>query len=194
MNRREKVAELFRSAPTSSPPDPPHNSISYDMARKGGGGAFGLTSSGRGRGGFRGGYRGNTFRGRGRGRGAAAAASAPVPTKDEDGTQLAERFEKVKVNDEVDEKLGFPRIQEGGKREGWLVNMHPVRLTCCWSLRQITNVQKRPYFAIQTIPRDGRRSTSTSSRMTGSCSKPHSNTSHTSALRARCADLFRGSN
>ena len=29
-------------------------------------------------------------------------------------------------NDEVDEKLGFPRIQEGPRKEGWLVNMHPT--------------------------------------------------------------------
>jgi hypothetical protein len=30
------------------------------------------------------------------------------------------------VNDEVDEKLGFARIQEGGQKEAWLINMHPV--------------------------------------------------------------------
>jgi hypothetical protein len=33
------------------------------------------------------------------------------------------------VNDEVDEKLGFTKIQEGGKREAWLINMHPVSLS-----------------------------------------------------------------
>ena len=96
------------------------------MAR--GSGTFGLTSSGRGRGrgGFRGGFRGGSFRGRGRGRGGQSNAGPSAPTKDEEGTQLAERFEQIRINDEVDEKLGFPRIQEGPKKEGWLVNMRPV--------------------------------------------------------------------
>jgi hypothetical protein len=31
--------------------------------------------------------------------------------------------------DDIDEKLGFARIQEGSKKEGWLVNMHPVECT-----------------------------------------------------------------
>ncbi|KAH7890461.1 hypothetical protein F5I97DRAFT_33293 [Phlebopus sp. FC_14] len=104
------------------------------MAR---GGTFGLTSNGRGRGGrggYRGGYRGNTrFRGGrgrgGRGRGGSnttAPAEGPAPQREDDGTQLAERFEQVKLNDEIDEKLGFARLQEGGKKEGWLINMHPT--------------------------------------------------------------------
>ena len=38
-----------------------------------------------------------------------------------------ERFEQVKTSDEVDKKLGFARVQEGPTREGWLINMHPVR-------------------------------------------------------------------
>ncbi|KAA1472609.1 hypothetical protein DENSPDRAFT_838931 [Dentipellis sp. KUC8613] len=41
---------------------------------------------------------------------------------------LAERFEQVRVSDEIDEKMGFARVQEGARREGWLINMHPVRL------------------------------------------------------------------
>ncbi|EGO19905.1 hypothetical protein SERLADRAFT_363759 [Serpula lacrymans var. lacrymans S7.9] len=100
------------------------------MAR-GGRGNFGLSSGNRGRGSFRSGYRGgNSFRGgrgRGRGRGNASGTgdSAP-PKRDDDGTQLAERFEQVRLADEVDEKLGFARIQEGGKRDGWLINMHPT--------------------------------------------------------------------
>ena len=94
-------------------------------------GNFGLSS--RGRGNFRGGS--NTrvnFRGRGsfkRGRGGSSGASgsgAPPPVRGDDGSQLEERFERVKLDDEVDEKLGFMRISEGPKREGWLVNMHPV--------------------------------------------------------------------
>ncbi|KDQ64760.1 hypothetical protein JAAARDRAFT_145864 [Jaapia argillacea MUCL 33604] len=92
-------------------------------------GKFGLASRGRGggRGNFRS-YRGG-FRGRGRGRGrggASGSGDAPAPQRDDDGTQLAERFEQVKLANEVDEKLGFVTVQEGGAREGWLVNMHPT--------------------------------------------------------------------
>jgi DNA polymerase epsilon subunit 1 len=102
------------------------------MAR--GSGTFGLVSSRRG--GARGSYRGSntSFRGRGRGRGRGAGGSgggdtpAPAPLRDEDGTALEERFERTRVDDEVDEKLGFERIAEGPPREGWLVNMHPVSL------------------------------------------------------------------
>lgn len=104
------------------------------MTRGNNRGTFGLTSS-RGRAGrgsfrsasYRGSYRGG--RGRGRGAGPSGQGSDNTPKREDDGTQLAERFEQVKVNDEVDEKLGFERIQEGGKREGWLVNMHPVSLS-----------------------------------------------------------------
>jgi DNA polymerase epsilon subunit 1 len=100
------------------------------MARDRGRG-FGLTSSrGRGRVSFRsGGYRGGSYRGgRGRGRDSGSGQNGGnAPKRDDEGTQLAERFEQVKLNDEVDEKLGFARVQEGNRREGWLVNMHPVR-------------------------------------------------------------------
>jgi DNA polymerase epsilon subunit 1 len=96
-------------------------------------GTFGLVSSrggarGSGRGGgSRGGNRG-TFRGRGRGRGGHTGTThqIPAPIRDEDGTRIEERFEQIKMNDEVDAKLGFERVQEGPRREGWLVNMHPV--------------------------------------------------------------------
>ncbi|KAI0746782.1 hypothetical protein C8Q80DRAFT_1105835 [Daedaleopsis nitida] len=81
-----------------------------------------------GRGSSRFGYRGSTsFRGgRGRGRGRGGAPSDAQLQRDEDGNQLAERFEQIKTNDEVDEKLGFARVQEGGTRDGWLINMHPT--------------------------------------------------------------------
>ncbi|KAG6831555.1 hypothetical protein H0H92_009474 [Tricholoma furcatifolium] len=95
------------------------------MAR--GRGTFGLSSTrggDRGRGGFRG--RVASWRG-GRGRGRAGAkAGEGAPKREDDGTQLVERFEKVALGDEVDEKLGFSRLQEGGTKEGWLVNMHPT--------------------------------------------------------------------
>lgn len=106
------------------------------MAR---GATFGLTSNGRGRGGRggRAGYRGSTYfrggRDRGRGkRGNAfngnASGEGPAPQREDDGTQLAERFEQVRLSDEIDEKFGFARLQEGGRREGWLINMHPTLL------------------------------------------------------------------
>ena len=97
------------------------------MAR--GHGSFGLSSRGRGRGSFRSGYRGSSsFRGgRGRGRGTVRPAQDSAIQREDDGTQLAERFERTALNDEVDEKLGFSRVQEGAKRQGWLINMHPVR-------------------------------------------------------------------
>ncbi len=99
------------------------------MAR--GRGTFGLTSSrGRGGGSFRSGFRGG-WRGRGRGRGGSSKPGEPAPKREDDGTQMAERFERIALNDEVDEKLGFSRIQEGGMKEGWLVNMHPVRILRC---------------------------------------------------------------
>lgn len=100
------------------------------MAR--GRGTFGLTSTrgGGGRGSFRSGgsWRGGSWRGRGRGRGGSKAGGGPGPKREDDGTQLAERFERARLEDEVDEKLGFARVQEGGTKEGWLVNMHPVSL------------------------------------------------------------------
>lgn len=92
---------------------------------------FGLTS-GRGRGGrgnFRAGFRGgSSWRGgRGRGRGGARQGDA-APVREDDGTQLAERFEKVAQADDIDEKLGFSKLDQGTRKEGWLVNMHPVSL------------------------------------------------------------------
>lgn len=98
------------------------------MAR---GRGFGLSSArGGNRGSFRGGQRGGSWRGgswRGRGRGKGSGKPEDAPRREDDGTQLAERFERVKTNDEIDEKLGFGLVQEGEVKEGWLVNMHPVR-------------------------------------------------------------------
>lgn len=92
--------------------------------------ARGLNTRGRG-GSFRGFRGGNSSfrggRGRGRGRGGSNSTTADVKlSRDDEGTQLAERFEQVRINDEIDEKLGFARIEQGPRREGWLINMHPV--------------------------------------------------------------------
>lgn len=97
------------------------------MAR--GRGNFGLSSArgGGSRGSFRGYRGGGSWRGGrgGRGRGGAKAGEG-APKREDDGTQLAEKFEQVRISDELDEKLGFARVQEGLQKEGWLVNMHPV--------------------------------------------------------------------
>lgn len=95
------------------------------------GSSFGLSSNRSKRGsGFRFGYRGaGSWRGRrGRGQGGSNSlpSDSPAPKREDDGTLLGERFEKVAFNDEVDEKMGFSRVQEGLRREGWLINMRPV--------------------------------------------------------------------
>lgn len=83
---------------------------------------------------FRGYRNTSSFRARGRGRGGSSAVRSDVtPKQDDEGTRLAERFEQAQTYDDIDEKLGFARIQEGPKKEGWLVNMHPVE--CASSTR-----------------------------------------------------------
>ncbi|KAG9043537.1 DNA polymerase epsilon catalytic subunit [Tulasnella sp. UAMH 9824] len=101
------------------------------MARGNPRGTFGLVSS-RGR---RGGSSVH-FRGRARGRGregvssgsrdADQSRSEPTLERADDATQTEDRFEDVRLRDEIDEKLGFARFSEGPPRDGWLVNMHPT--------------------------------------------------------------------
>ena len=154
-------------------------------------GTFGLTSSGWGRGGFRGGLRGSTHfrggrgRGRGRGRGGASAnTTTSLPTKDEEGTQLAERFEQVRLNDEVDEKLGFVKIQEGPRKEGWLINMHPVSWNRAVDVQRLT-LPHRPYCETQITLQAVLLSTITSLKMMEVFSRRLWNTSRIFAYRAR---------
>lgn len=51
--------------------------------------------------------------------------------REDDGTAAQERFEEIKIYEEIDERLGFWRFEsgkaQGEEREGWLVNMHQVR-------------------------------------------------------------------
>ncbi|EJD53603.1 DUF1744-domain-containing protein [Auricularia subglabra TFB-10046 SS5] len=82
------------------------------------------------RGNFRGNFRGG---GRGRGRGGAASGStsngtadAPVIERGDDGTRQEERYEEIRARDDIDAKLGFARLDDGPKQEGWLVNMQPT--------------------------------------------------------------------
>ncbi|KIL62773.1 hypothetical protein M378DRAFT_12571 [Amanita muscaria Koide BX008] len=93
------------------------------MAR--GHGTIGLTTRGKGRGASGSSRRATWRRGRGRGN-SSKTPGETIPAREEDGTQLAERFERVTLGDDMDEKLGFCRVQEGERREGWLVNMHPT--------------------------------------------------------------------
>lgn len=88
-----------------------------------------MSSRGRGRG--RGFSKGNTrFTGKRRGPTNAGGGDRPAPVRTDDGTALAERFEEVKVADEIDDKLGFWRFESnlaaGESKDGWLVNMHQV--------------------------------------------------------------------
>ena len=98
-------------------------------------GSFGLSSNRGGRGGrggsFRGSFRGNRGRGKAAARGGREAGkSDTAPVREDDGTLLAEKFERVALCDEIDEKLGFARVDQGLRREGWLINMHTVRFVC----------------------------------------------------------------
>ncbi|GAA5932437.1 hypothetical protein JCM1841_000581 [Sporobolomyces salmonicolor] len=77
---------------------------------------------GRGGRGGRGGGGGTWRGGRGRGRGRGGHTGTVISTEQE-GTRQDEKAEDSKAWDELDEKLGFPKFQDGPARQGWLVNM-----------------------------------------------------------------------
>lgn len=95
------------------------------------------------------GKRGGSSRGRGRGGGGVAyGIDRPAPQREDDGTAAAEKFEEVRVWDEIDTKLGFERFESnrasGEEKVGWLVNMHqvspfahPAETSQCGKLRSI---------------------------------------------------------
>lgn len=101
---------------------------------------FGLTHAGKssssksGGGGGRGGGNNTRFTGkRTGGRGGAANqgnSGDRILQREDDGTAAAEKFEEIKVSDEIDESLGFWRFESnkaaGEEKEGWLVNMSQV--------------------------------------------------------------------
>jgi DNA polymerase epsilon subunit 1 len=115
-----------------------------------------MSSRGRGRGGFSS-SRGNTrftgkrsgFRG-GRGGAASGGGDRPAPVRGDDGTAAAERFEEVKIYDDVDAKLGFDKFESnlaaGESRDGWLVNMHQTLLA---SESHATGLSAVDYYFIQ---------------------------------------------
>ncbi|WFD29904.1 DNA-directed DNA polymerase [Malassezia sp. CBS 17886] len=78
-----------------------------------------VSSRGRGRGTFR--RRGSGVSGRGGGGRAQGPRSAVDAAK-----QLEDRFAAVREYDAVDERLGFPRLEQGEPRQAWMVNMHPT--------------------------------------------------------------------
>jgi DNA polymerase epsilon subunit 1 len=90
----------------------------------------------RGRGSHNNNNRGGTFRGgRGGGRGGRGGGGInsnhggggpPVLSTEQEGTKEGDRLEEGKEWDELDERLGFGKYMEGGKRVGWLVNMMQV--------------------------------------------------------------------
>lgn len=46
-----------------------------------------------------------------------------------DGTSSGEeKFEYIRLANEIDEKMGFPRFESGSRKVGWLINMHSVSL------------------------------------------------------------------
>jgi DNA polymerase epsilon subunit 1 len=73
---------------------------------------------------------GGSSRGKGRGGGVAYGIDRPAPQREDDGTAAAEKFEEVRVWDEIDTKLGFERFESGRasgeEKVGWMVNMHQV--------------------------------------------------------------------
>ncbi|KAL7418809.1 DNA polymerase epsilon catalytic subunit [Cryptotrichosporon argae] len=66
-------------------------------------------------------------------KGGIDARDAVRPVREDDGSAMAERFEEVKVADEIDDKLGFWRFESnaaaGESKVGWLVNMHQTLLS-----------------------------------------------------------------
>lgn len=44
-----------------------------------------------------------------------------------DGTNSGEeKFEAIRLANEIDEKMGFARFESGPRKVGWLINMHSV--------------------------------------------------------------------
>lgn len=53
-----------------------------------------------------------------------------LPSKAVDSpTNVDQRFEDIRVLDELETKFGFDRYEGGPERLGWLINMHAVRRT-----------------------------------------------------------------
>ncbi|WFD34820.1 DNA-directed DNA polymerase [Malassezia cuniculi] len=74
---------------------------------------------------------GNPRGGRGRGRGTFRRRSTrdnSRATEASAASAAAERLAAVRAHDELDESLGFARLEQGETRQAWMVNMHPTLL------------------------------------------------------------------
>jgi DNA polymerase epsilon subunit 1 len=73
-----------------------------------------------------------TPRGRGRGGGGNGRSEWKSRTKtvtsgtllSTEATSVEEKFERVRLGNQIDEMMGFPRYESGPRKEGWLINMH----------------------------------------------------------------------
>jgi len=72
----------------------------------------------------RGGYRRGGNSGGGRFQKTIAANSLLAT----DGTSGEARFESLRLANDIDERMGFPRFEAGPRKVGWLVNMKSVSL------------------------------------------------------------------
>lgn len=155
--------------------------------KRGGGGARGRGGSGSNTR-FTG-KRGGSFRSsssRGKSSKVAYGIDWPAPNREDDGTAAAEKFEEVKIQDEIDEKLGFWRFESnaaaGEKKVGWLVNMHQVRRSSpsSWPEHRSGADIGRHSYSRPHIRAAWQLWTSTSSRMMEGCSRRRCRTSRTS--------------
>ncbi|KAK3818962.1 MAG: DNA polymerase epsilon catalytic subunit A [Benniella sp.] len=85
--------------------------------------ARGGASRGRGRGRGRGGRGGRAYRAPSA-QSKAVAVVQPFATTRDEGTYAEQRFDDVAMQDEIDEKLGFFKFQDGSQKLGWLINQH----------------------------------------------------------------------
>ena len=61
-------------------------------------------------------------------RGLSRAVPASSTNVEIAASQIEERFAAVRKHDEIDEKMGFFRLEQGETRQAWMVNMHPTLL------------------------------------------------------------------
>ena len=61
-------------------------------------------------------------------RGLSRAVPASSTNVEIAASQIEERFAAVRKHDEIDEKMGFLRLEQGETRQAWMVNMHPTLL------------------------------------------------------------------
>ena len=155
-------------------------------------GSFRGYGGGRGRGGGSGSNTRFTGKKRANGGGVAYGIDRPAPVREDDGSQAMEKFEEVRLWDEVDSKLGFQRFEsarhDGESRTGWLVNMHQVGTSS--PAKEVTN--HRLCYTRRHIPTDWQLSTTTLSKTMEGCSKRLCRTSLISTLLVGWVAFMRG--